>query len=159
MLPVQEVRTFFVSSVTSGRRAVFQVTRYEEMFLKILQENRSKGRFLLHEYVAMRDHFHLLITPAEDVSLEKAVQYIKGGFSFRVKKEFGSNLEVWERSFNEERVKDPHQYAQFREYIHMNPVRAGLAKTPEEYVFSSAHPSAEVDAAPPWTRRASAGRG
>jgi len=34
----------------------------------------------------MPDHFHLLITPAHEVSLEKAVQLIKGGFSFRAKK-------------------------------------------------------------------------
>jgi len=107
----------------------------------------------------MRDHFHLLITPAEDVSLEKAMQYIKGGFSFRVKKEFGSSLEVWERSFNEERVRDSAQYSQFREYIHMNPIRAGFATAPEEYVFSSAHASAAVDPSPLWTLRASSGRG
>jgi len=35
----------------------------------------------------MPDHFHVLITPAQDVPMERAVQLIKGGFSFRVKKE------------------------------------------------------------------------
>jgi putative transposase len=45
----------------------------------------SQGKFLLHAFVIMPDHFHALITPAENVSLEKAMQYIKGGFSFRLK--------------------------------------------------------------------------
>jgi len=159
MLAPQEIRTFFVTSITAGRRSVFQVIRNADLFLKVLQENRAKNRFLLHEYVVMPDHFHLLISPTSDVSLEKAMQYVKGGFSFRVKKEFGSNLEIWERSFNEVRIKDPHQYAQFREYIHMNPIRAGQAQAPGDYPYSSAHSGAEVDAAPMWTQGASAAPG
>jgi hypothetical protein len=48
----------------------------------------------------MPDHFHALITPAPEVSLEKAMQFIKGGFSFRLK----SKHDVWMRSFNESQI-------------------------------------------------------
>ncbi|MGH9602658.1 MAG: transposase, partial [Terriglobales bacterium] len=41
------------------------------------QESRRKDRFLLHEFVLMPDHFHILLTPAPEVSLEKAMQFIK----------------------------------------------------------------------------------
>ena len=44
----------------------------------------------VHEFVFMPNHVHLLITPAPDVSLEKAMQFIKGGFSYRAGKELGS---------------------------------------------------------------------
>ncbi len=159
MLPPQQIRTFFVTSVTHGRRAVFQVTRNAELFLEVLRQNREKKRFLLHEYVLMPDHFHLLITPAADVSLEKAVQYIKGGFSYRMKKDFGSTLEIWERSFNEQRVNNSQEYSQLCDYIRMNPVRAGLAPAPHEYPYSSANGGAAVDSAPLWAQRASAARG
>ena len=44
----------------------------------------------------MPEHFHLLLTPAPDVSWEKLAQFIKGGFCFSVKHELGLAIEVWQ---------------------------------------------------------------
>ncbi len=63
------------------------------LFLETLQSYRGRA-YLLHEYVLMPEHFHILITPS--VTLERAVQFIKGGFSFRVKKELQSSMEIWQ---------------------------------------------------------------
>ena len=52
-----------------------------QLLVDVLAENRRKRRFLLHEFVIMPNHFHLLLTPAEEIPLEKAMQYIKGAFS------------------------------------------------------------------------------
>ena len=90
-LAPQETRTYFVTAVTAQRRSLFQVTATAELLQRTTLAYRSQGRFLLHAFVIMPDHFHALITPAPDVSLEKAMQYIKGGFSFRLK----SKLDVW----------------------------------------------------------------
>ena len=88
----------------------------------------------MHAFVIMPDHFHALITPAPDVSLEKAMQFIKGGFSFRLK----SKHDVWERSFNESQISTEEKFLSCVCYIEENPVRRGLASTPQEYAFSSA---------------------
>jgi putative transposase len=88
----------------------------------------------LHAFVIMPDHFHALITPATDVSLEKAVQFIKGGFSFRLK----SKHDVWMRSFNESQIATEEKFMSCVRYIEENPVRRGLAATTEDYRFSSA---------------------
>jgi putative transposase len=122
------------------------------LFLNVLQDNRNKGRFLLHEFVVMPDHFHLIITPAADVSLEKSVQYVKGGFSFRAKKELAFQSLIWQESFTNHRIRDVADYQRHREYIHHNPVKAGLAKTPSEYPYSSAFPGMEIDPAPAWLK-------
>jgi putative transposase len=82
----------------------------------------------------MPDHFHALITPAPDVSLEKAMQFIKGGFSFRLK----STLDVWMRSFNESQISTEEKFLGCVRYIEENPVRRGLVATPGAYRFSSA---------------------
>ena len=82
----------------------------------------------------MPDHIHLILTPAPDVSLEKAMQFIKGGFSFRLK----SKLDVWERSFAEHRIKDAQDYRNHLQYLEQNPVRAGLSATAVQFPFSSA---------------------
>jgi putative transposase len=94
----------------------------------------------------MPDHVHLLITPL--TSLEKAVQFIKGGSSYRVKKELGSNLEVWQTGFSDHRIRDARDYIQHVHYIQWNPVRKRLVETPKEYAYSSAFPGFELDDVP-----------
>ena len=82
----------------------------------------------------MPEHFPALITPAPDVSLEKALQFIKGGFSFRLK----SKLDVWMRSFNETQIMTKEKFINCVLYIEDNPVRRGLASESGMYPFSSA---------------------
>ena len=119
-----------------------------ELFVDVLQTNRQQKRFEVHEFVIMRDHVHLLITPAAENSMEKCVQFIKGGFSFRAKKELGFNHEIWLSGYNEHRVKDAVDYTEHVRYVPENPVKAGLVTKPEEFRFSSASRLWEVDPAP-----------
>jgi putative transposase len=130
----QETRTYLVTAVTAQRRSLFQVTATAELLQQTILDYRSQGKFFLHAFVIMPDHFHTLITPAADVSLEKAVQFIKGGFSFRLK----SKHDVWERSFNESQISSEEKFMSCMGYIEENPVRRGLVSTPQDYPFGSA---------------------
>src|SRR5208282_2460993 len=107
---------------------------------------RKQQKYLLHEFVVMPDHFHLLITPAE--ALERAIQLIKGGFSFRAKRELGFAYEIWQPSYYDRRVRDAEEYFAFREYIRRNAVKLGLAACPERYPYCSAWPEFQLDRAP-----------
>jgi Transposase IS200 like len=51
-----------------------------------LRSNMAPGKFRLHDFVIMPDHLHLLMTLPSDMTIEKAMQLIKGGFSYRLKK-------------------------------------------------------------------------
>jgi putative transposase len=133
-LAPQETRTYLVTAVTAQRRSLFQVTATAELLQRTIRDYRGQGKFLLHAFVIMPDHFHALITPALDVSLEKAVQFIKGGFSFRLK----SKHDIWERSFNESQVSTEEKFNNCVRYIEENPVRRGLASMPKGYPFGSA---------------------
>jgi len=84
------------------------------------------------------------MTPAPNVSIEKAVQFIKGGFSFRLK----SRMPVWEDSFRKLGMKDAASYENHRKYIHENPVRAGLCGRADEFPWSSARGDVVVDPVP-----------
>jgi putative transposase len=99
------------------------------LFCRALLEYRDQGKFTLQAFVLMPDHLHLLITPAADVTLERSLQLIKGGFSFRVKKEF---LEIWQRGFTDRRVRNMEEFVAFRRYIHENPVKAHLCERVED---------------------------
>jgi len=116
------------------------------LFVEVLLHYRRRDEYLLHEFVVMPDHFHLLITPLK--ALERALQLIKGGFSFRAKKELGFVHEIWQSSYYDRRVRDAEEYFAFREYIRRNAVKRGLVAAAERYPYSSAWPEVQLDGAP-----------
>jgi len=147
--PAREVRfepgsTYLVSSQTHERRPLFRHERWVSLLLSTLQHYRGEN-YLLHEFVVMPDHFHVLLTPV--VPLERVMQLIKGGFSRRASVELGSKLEVWQRGFTDHRIRDAEDYCRHRSYIFENPVRAGLCESLESYAYSSY--GRELDPVPP----------
>ncbi|HJS98432.1 MAG TPA: hypothetical protein VJ756_05020 [Terriglobales bacterium] len=129
-------------SETWGRRGLFGKEHWARVFLDTLFHYRGRA-YLLHQFVTMPDHFDALITPT--TSLEKAVQFIKGGFSRRAKMELHSNMEVWQKGFSDHRIRDLVDYANHVKYIHETPVKKGLCGSAAEYPYSSAHPGFDLD--------------
>ena len=139
--------TYFVTATTWGKRPLFQTDRMARLFIETLYHYRRQGRFSVHEFVVMRDHFHLIMTPTQ-ISLEKAIQFIKGGFSYRVKRKLGLNCEIWERGYIDHHIRDANDYSRHVEYTRLNPLKARMALTIGEYLYSSAHPGFELDPCP-----------
>jgi putative transposase len=129
-------RTFFVTTVPWQRTPLFPDQQRAELMMDVLTHYREQKRYVLHEFVIMPDHLHLLLTPAPSISLERALQLIKGGFSYRLGKP--KRRLVWQESFTSHRIRDEQDYQRHAEYIRMNPVRARLAEKPELYPYSSA---------------------
>jgi len=145
---VSPSRTFFVTSSTWGKRPLFQSKRMAELFVKVLLEYRDQQKFRLHEFVLMPDHFHVLLTVGPEMTVERTVQFIKGGFSFRASRELDSRGAVWQRGFSEVRVLDEASFRSHTEYIWGNPVRAHLVDSPEHYPYCSACPGYHLDPPP-----------
>ena len=137
---------YFITASTFQKQSLFQSERFSIPFIDTLLHYRLEMRFLLHEFVVMPNHFHLLITPT--LALERAMQQIKGGFSYRARKELGFAGELWQPSYYDRRVRAAEDYCNFKYYIRQNPVKRGLAKAPEEYPYSSAHPGFVMDEIP-----------
>ncbi len=128
-------RTFFVTTKTSMGRALLQSERNGTLLIEVLRSYVAARKFRLHDFVVMPDHVHLLITVRSDMTIERAMQFIKGGFSYQLKKRFGYPGEVWQRGFSEVRVEDRQSFLQHREYIAQNPVKAGLVDSPERFPY------------------------
>ena len=88
-----------MTSQTSERKPLFRHERWAIALIDTLQSYRGSG-YLLHEFVVMPDHFHALLTPT--VTLERAMQLVKGGFSRRATVDLESHLEVWQRGFTDQ---------------------------------------------------------
>ena len=132
---VRPSRTFFVTAKTSMGRALLQSERNAMLLIDVLRSYAVAKKFRVHDFVVMPDHVHVLLTVSGDMSIEKAVQFIKGGFSYRLKKEHGYIGDVWQRGFSEVRVDDRDSFLRHREYIAQNPVKRRLADSREQYQY------------------------
>ncbi|MCU1321160.1 MAG: transposase IS200-family protein [Acidobacteriaceae bacterium] len=120
--------TFAITAVTYQRYRLFQRTSNAELLLATLFRYREQGRFQLHGFVVMPDHIHVLITPAHDHTIERCIQFIKGGFSFAIRKDFPG--EVWQNDYHAHRVTSPEDYRAQLLYIANNPTRKNLLDYP-----------------------------
>jgi len=109
------------------------------LFIEVLRSYMRGRKFYVHDFVVMRNHVHLLITLGPDISVEKAMQLIKGNFSFRAKAELGFGGEIWQRGFSDVGIRSEESFRVHQQYIYDNPVKAGLASVAEEYANGSLH--------------------
>jgi len=128
-------RTFFVTTKTSMGRRIFQTERNANLLIDIFRSLIAEKQFHLLDFVIMPDHFHALITVHEAMTIEKAMQLIKGRFSRRLKLEADYLGEIWQRGFSEVQIMNKESLEQHRSYIAKNPIKAGLVKSEGAYPF------------------------
>ncbi|HET9405745.1 MAG TPA: transposase [Candidatus Sulfotelmatobacter sp.] len=140
--------TYFVTFSTSQRRRLFVVENYARLFLQTLYRYRREARYELHAFVVMPEHIHLLLTPANNVTVEHAVQLIKGAYSHALGEILGRKREIWQRGFTDHRIRDEQDFVHHRDYIHQNPVERKLVIDSREYRYCSAFPGFKLDPRP-----------
>lgn len=145
---VSSPRTYFVTSGTWESRAIFRVAPPCEIFIESLLHYRDKGSYHLHEFVLMPDHVHVILTPSEEVTIERAVQFIKGGSAKQIRERLIFKFPVWQRGFSDHRIRDAADYGNHVRYIENNPVKRHLVATPREYRWSSASGAFRLDELP-----------
>lgn len=129
--------TYFVTTKTWANRAIFHVVENAEVLTQTILRYGEQGAYLLHEFVVMPNHLHLMLTPGRETTLEKAMQLIKGGSSHQIHWERGNKMQIWQSGFHEWTVRDEKDYRAKVEYIRMNPVEARLVERPEEWLYGS----------------------
>ena len=121
MRPTRELfrqadQTYFVSFQTAQRQGFFRNERWSTLFLHTLEHYLPQTG--LHEFVIMPDHVHLLLSPP--AALERAIQLIKGGFSFRAKRELSWRGDIWQVGFTDHRIRDISDLDIHLEYLSKN---------------------------------------
>jgi putative transposase len=99
---------------------------------EIFQHYRGSS-YHLHDYVVMPDHFHAILSPQD--SIERAMQNIKGGFSFRAKRAFDWKHEIWQVGFSDHRIRDAADFDRRISYMRHNPVKNKLCLGSEDYRY------------------------
>ena len=140
--------SYFVSTKCWQGRSAFQVPENAEILIETLFHYRDREAYALHEFVVMPDHLHLLLTPSPSASVEKAIQLIKGGSSYRIRKARSQKMQIWQVGFHDWTIRDLSDWQTKIEYIHTDPVRAKLVEKPEDWQYSSASGKFALDPIP-----------
>ena len=105
-------------------------------FLEYLRETKKKFGILIHGYVLMTNHYHLLIETPE-ANLSRAMHHINGSYTnyINIKKKRCGHL--FQGRYKSILVDRDSYLMQLSRYVHLNPVRAGLVQRPADYHYSS----------------------
>jgi putative transposase len=140
--------TYFITARTWESRKLFIKPPVCEIVIETLFHYRNKQNYFLHAFVLMPDHIHLILTPGPEISLERAVQFVKGGSARRINQTLNYRLPVWQRGYTDHRIRDAQDYENHVRYIHTNPVKAGLVLSAREYRWCSAFRHYPMDEPP-----------
>jgi len=127
---------YHVTSRGNERKPVFKSKRDREKFLEYLESASERYGAVVHVYCLMDNHYHLLIeTPAGNLS--QIMQHINSAYTtyFNVKRQRSGHL--FQGRYKSILVQADEYAKELSRYIHLNPVRAGMVETPEEYQWSS----------------------
>jgi putative transposase len=98
---------------------------------------RDKQRFFLTAWVFMPDHWHAIIFPPRPLSISRVISALKVSSTIAINNGRRDKGELWQERFFDHALRTVKDYWATVEYIHMNPVRRGLATRPEQWKWSS----------------------
>jgi putative transposase len=145
---------YYLTSVANNRLRVFQRDKLKELMCGALNEARNSASLLLFAYVIMPDHIHALIgsqrKPSEvlryvnGIASRRVINFLKeGGYESSLQKLKHAEgprqhrYSLWDHHPNVKLITTENGLMEKVNYIHMNPVRAGLRERAEEYRWSS----------------------
>ena len=127
---------YHVTSRGNERKAVYKSQRDREKFFSYLESATERYGAVVHIFCLMDNHYHLLIeTPSGNLS--QIMHHINGAYTtyFNTKRERSGHL--FQGRYRAILIEVDEYAKELSRYIHLNPVRAGIAENPEEYRWSS----------------------
>ena len=131
-------RWFFVTCRVLPRRGILSLSEFASL-AQVIHERREKHHFLLTAGAFLPDHWHAIIYPAYPLTISTVMESIKDGATKRInhaRREAGS---IFQPRFFDRALRTVREYHRKVEYIHLNPVKAGLVSRPEDWPWSSVH--------------------
>ena len=106
---------------------------------QVIHERRKKHGFLLTAWVFLPDHWHAIIYPPHPLTISMSMESIKDGATKRINHSRREAGVLFQPRFFDRALRTVQEYHEKVEYIHLNPVKAGLASRPEDWTWSSFH--------------------
>jgi putative transposase len=127
---------YHITSRGNEKGRIFTANRDREKFLDYLEAAYKRFKIVVHEYCLMPNHYHLIMeTPLGNLC--KCMQYINSSYTAYYNVKWKRAGHLFQGRYKSILVDADSYIKQLSRYIHLNPVRAKLVKSPEEYKWSS----------------------
>jgi putative transposase len=127
---------YHVMNRGAGRRKIFKDKRDTQLFLELLGEISQTFSAQIHAFSLMPNHYHLLIhTPK--AGLGRALRHLNGVYTLRYNRRHKTDGALFRGRYKARLVEDEEYLLALVRYIHLNPVKAGLVKTPSVHPWTS----------------------
>lgn len=107
------------------------------VYLDMLRESLALAECKLHAYVLMTNHVHLLVTPEQSSSAAELMKRCGERYVQYVNRRYQRTGTLWEGRYKSCLVQDDAYLLVCHRYIELNPVRAGMVRSAEDYLWSS----------------------
>jgi putative transposase len=121
----------------NNRQVIFGSDADRRMLLDLLTEYSEKFKVAIHAYVLMDNHFHLLATPETEDGLPKMMQAVGRRYVRYFNDAQGRSGTLWEGRYRSTLIETDRYLLACMAYIDLNPVRAGMVASPQNFVWSS----------------------
>ena len=125
----------FLTFSCYGRAPLLATARARDIFEQTFEQTRQWYGFYVSGYVVMPEHVHLLMSEPERAKLSVALQMLKQNVARRLRSPEGGLL--WQPRYYDFNVWSEAKRAEKLRYIHRNPVKRGLAQSPDDWAWSS----------------------
>jgi len=131
-----EGAVYHVTARGNEKRKVFFSRKDYGKFKEYLANAIEKFGFILHGYVLMTNHYHLIIETPEK-NLSKIMHYINSSYTTYTNIKRKRHGHLFQGRFKAIVVDKDSYLLELSRYLHLNPVRANMAAKPEDYPYSS----------------------
>jgi putative transposase len=128
---------YLVTTVVKDRQPLFAEHRCCQIVIDSISFLRTRLGHRVHAYVLMPDHMHLVVAPREGGNVSQVMHSLKLYTARQIGALSGSKGGIWQARFYERALRTPKDVQEALAYVHDNPVNARLAKSPEDYNWSS----------------------
>jgi len=128
---------YHITSRGDNKEKIFHNEWDRKTLFSLLREAMNKFRFILHAYVLMQNHFHFVIETSEKGTISEIMHDINGKYTKYFNVAHKRTGHLFQGRFHDNLIDKDNYLLEVTRYVHLNPVRAGLASYPEEYKWSS----------------------
>jgi putative transposase len=131
-------KVFFITCNLLRTRTPLTDTDFE-VLASAITAVRKRREFLITAYVFMPDHWHALIIPAAADILPRLMDAVKVAATRRINARRRTHGRLWQFRYYDHVIRTVSEYRDRIQYMHLNPVRKGLVRKPEDWTWSSIH--------------------
>lgn len=125
---------YFVTFNTYNRLALLARDEIHRAFREFCEDAQDRG-IAVGRYVLVPDHVHVFVAmPGHDLSLPEWMRILKTGLGKELLR-LGTQKPHWQEGFFDHVLRSSESYGRKWDYVRMNPVRAGLCRTAEEWPY------------------------